>query len=132
MKRVNIKCPYCGAAAQLRPASALGKTSPAYAGKRYYVCSRYPFCDSYVEAHKESGLPMGTLASKQLRRMRRDAHLALDRLWKRGYMTRAEAYRWLQTQMGIPKSDAHIASFSEYRCDEVIRMCNLFANAAAA
>ena len=41
MKRVKIKCPYCGARATLRPAAALGKTAPGYAGKRYYVCARY-------------------------------------------------------------------------------------------
>lgn len=132
MKRTTIKCPYCGAYAQLRPATALGKVSSAYSGKRFYVCSRYPFCDAYVEAHRASGLPMGTLADKQLRRKRRDAHVALERLWEQGCMTKAEAYRWMQTQLGVPEQDAHIAKFSEYRCDQVIRMCEAFGRSAAA
>lgn len=126
MKHQMLKCPYCGAQAQLRPASALGKASPAYRGKQFYVCTRYPFCDSYVEAHASSGLPMGSLANKSLRRKRREAHIALDRLWHQGYMTKSEAYRWLQVQMGIPAEDAHIAKFSEYRCEEVVRLCNRF------
>ena len=41
-------------------------------------------------------------------------------------MTIDEAYRWLQTQLGLPESEAHIGKFSEYRCNEVIRMCEQF------
>ena len=132
MKKVNIKCPYCGASAHLRPASALGKTGTVYNGRRFYVCARYPLCDSYVEAHKASGLPMGALANKDLRRRRQEAHRAMERLWVQGYMTRSEAYRYIQTQMGLPPEDAHIGKFSEYRCDEVIRLCESFARADAA
>ena len=128
MKRQNvkIKCPYCGSLAQLRPASALNKLAPGYAGKRFYVCSRYPACNSYVEAHASSGLPMGRLANQSLRWKRREAHKALERLWLQGYMSKPEAYRWLQMQMGLPAEDAHIALFSEYRCNEVIRLCGSF------
>lgn len=132
MKRPNIKCPYCGSRAILRPASALGKTSPCYQGKEFYVCARYPRCDSYVAAHERSRLPMGTLANAPLRRKRHDTHLAFDRLWKDGYMTIDEAYRWLQVQLGIPKTEAHIAMFSEYRCEQVIRLCSAFTAAQAA
>lgn len=128
MKRVKIKCPYCGARATLRPAAALGKTAPGYAGKRYYVCARYPFCDAYVEAHARSGKPMGSLANKQLRWKRRSAHDAMARLWERGLMSKAAAYRWLQLQFGIPVEEAHIGRFLEYRCDEVIRMCEELIN----
>ena len=123
MKRINVRCPYCGARAALRPAAALGKNAPGYAGKRFYVCTRYPFCDAYVEAHARSGLPMGTLANKRLRWKRREAHDALERLWLTGLMSKAEAYRYLQIQLGIPADDAHIGKFSEYRCGEVIRIC---------
>ena len=126
MKKVKIKCPYCGALAQLRPASALGKIKPAYDGKRFYVCSRYPRCDAYVEAHAASGLPMGTLANRQLRWKRRDAHVALEKLWLEGHMTKSDAYRWMRTQMGIPETDAHIGKFSEYRCEQLIRLCSHF------
>lgn len=126
MKRPNIKCPYCGSQAFLRPASVLDKHGGAYDGEKYYVCARYPFCDSYVKAHRFNQMPMGTLANKALRHLRRDAHIALEKLWTDGLMSRGEAYRWLQTQMGLPESDTHIAKFSEQRCDEVIRLCRNF------
>lgn len=127
MKRTNIKCPYCGAQAFLRPASTV--RSQASLDEEVYVCARYPTCDAYVSAHRESHMPMGTLANKQLRHKRRQAHIALNQLWEQGYMTRKEAYRWLQVQLGLPESEAHIGRFSEYRCEQVIALCRRFTSA---
>ena len=128
MKRVNIKCPYCGSPAFLRPASVVHeRTTP---GEEVYVCARYPACDAYVSAHRESRLPMGTLANKSLRNKRRQAHIAMARLWEQGLMPRKEAYRGLQIQLGLPESEAHIGRFSEYRCEQVIALCGRFAGAS--
>lgn len=127
MKRINIKCPYCGSRALLRPASVVHKhTIP---GEEVYVCARFPACDAYVSAHRDSHLPMGTLADKSLRIKRRQAHIALSQLWERGLMTRKEAYRWLQVQLGLPESEAHIGRFSTYRCEQVIDLCGRFVRA---
>ena len=131
MKRVNIKCPYCGSQAYLRPPSVVygGHTDDPEA--KLYVCARYPFCDAYVAAHKDTLLPMGTLADRNLRRKRMEAHSVLNRLMVSGLMTRKQAYRWLQTQLGLPESEAHIAKFSELRCQKVIEMCRDFSRACA-
>lgn len=127
MKRVNIKCPYCRSTAFLRPASLVHEqTAP---GEEVYVCARYPVCDAYVSAHRETHQPMGTLANKSLRDKRRQAHIALGRLWGQGLMTRKEAYRWLQVQLGLPESEAHIGRFSEFRCEQVIALCGRFPGA---
>ena len=67
MKRVNIKCPYCGSQALLRPASVVYGTKAADPAAPYYVCARFPVCDSYVAAHKRTRLPMGSLAYAELR-----------------------------------------------------------------
>ena len=83
MKRVNIKCPYCGARAFLRPASVVYGERAA-PGSKLYVCGNYPACDSYVAAHRTSQFPMGTLADKQLRRERQAAHAVFNQLWKSG------------------------------------------------
>lgn len=131
MKRVNIKCPYCGAQALLRPASVLFGEKAIDPAAPYYVCSRYPACDSYVAAHRHSNLPMGTLADGALRRKRIDAHAAFKRLWESGLMTKRQAYRWLQVQFGLPESEAHIAKFSTFRCEQVIRLCDSFLNPSA-
>ena len=127
MKRINIKCPYCGSRALLRPTSVVHKhTIP---GEEVYVCARFPACDAYVSAHRDSHLPMGTLADKSLRIKRRQVHIALSQLWERGLMTRKEAYRWLQVQLGLPESEAHIGRFSAYRCEQVIDLCGRFVRA---
>ncbi len=65
MKRVNIKCPYCGSRALLRPASVVYGEKAADPAAPYYVCARFPACDAYVAAHKKNCLPMGTLANAQ-------------------------------------------------------------------
>ncbi len=129
MKRPNIKCPYCGSQAFLRPASVLGKTGQNEINEKYYVCARYPFCDSYVKAHRHNQMPMGTLANAELRKKRQKAHKALQQLIDRGLMSRSEAYHWLQLQMGLPQEDAHIAKFSDQRCEQVIQLCHQFRSA---
>ena len=126
MKRPNIKCQYCGSQAFLRPASVLDKTEKEDCGSMFYVCARYPVCDAYVTAHAGNHMPMGTLANRQLRQKRRAAHVAFNRLWQSNIMTRKEAYRWLQIQLGVDPEDAHIAKFLDYRCGETIRLCENF------
>lgn len=126
MKRVNLRCPYCGSRALLRPASVIyGKrtTDPA---APYYVCARYPACDSYVAAHKSSRLPMGTLANAELRHKRIQAHAAFNRLWESGLMNKRQAYLWLQAKLGLPEQEAHIGKFSMFRCEQVIQLCDSF------
>ena len=52
MKRINIKCPYCGSRALLRPASVVYGAKAADPNAPYYVCARYPAFDAYVAAHR--------------------------------------------------------------------------------
>ena len=122
MKRIKIHCSYCGALAIKRPASYVyGKS--AEKGLQLYVCSSYPMCDSYVAAHKKSGLPMGTLANKSLRRKRIAAHKSLDNIWKHGYMTREQVYKWLQIKLNLTEPEMHIGNFNESYCNLLIFEC---------
>lgn len=124
MKQVNIKCPYCGSRALPRPASVVYGPKATDPAAPYYVCARYPICDSYVAAHRNTRLPMGTLANRPLRRKRIDAHRAFDRLWKSGLMAKKQAYLWLQAKLDLPEQEAHIGKFSTFRCEEVIQLCD--------
>ena len=85
----------------------------------------------YVAAHRDTLLPMGTLADRNLRRKRMEAHSALNRVIASGLMTRKQAYRWLQVRLGLPESEAHIAKFSELRCQKVIDLCRALSRAQA-
>lgn len=126
MKRVNIKCPYCRSQAFLRPASVVYGQGHSEPNTELYVCARYPACNAYVAAHRHNHLPMGTLANRELRCKRVAAHAAFNRLWQSGLMTKRAAYRWLQVQLGLLAEEAHIANFSEWRCDQVIQLCSRF------
>lgn len=123
MKRVNIKCPYCGSRALLRPASVVYGEKAADPAAPYYVCARFPACDAYVAAHKKNCLPMGSLANAELRRKRIQAHAALDRLWKGGLMIKKQAYFWLQAKLDLPGEETHIGRFSTFRCEQVRWCC---------
>lgn len=129
-KRPAVKCPYCNALAVKRPAIFIYGDKTIDQDAFVYVCPRYPACNSYVAAHKRTGRPMGTLANGDLRHMRILAHQAFNRLWMEGYMEKGEAYRWLQLQLHLPESMAHIAMFSEYLCERVIELCEAFTNTA--
>ena len=93
-RKRNPICPYCGSPAALRPDSFVHKD--AGRGRYLYVCSHYPECDAYVSANQKTREPMGTLAN---------------------------AYRWLREKYGLREDQAHIACFSDYICDDLIREC---------
>jgi len=120
MKRKIIKC-HCGAHAMKRPASVVHGDKAQ--GKYLYICSRYPACDSYVGVHKKNLEPLGTLANKEMRLKRIEAHRIFNRLWESGLMKKWEAYSWLAATLCLNRQQAHIALFSVYMCNEVIAEC---------
>ena len=131
-RKKNLTCPYCGSATVLRPDSFVYKENAR--GKHLYVCSRYPECDAYVSVNEDTLEPLGTLANGELRHKRIEAHRAFDQIWRNRIMTRSNAYRWLREKYGMRADQAHIAQFSDYMCESLIRECQktLKANRIAA
>lgn len=60
----------------------------------------------------------------ELRNLRIQAHRKFDRIWQTGIITRENAYRWFADSFGLSLKDAHIGMCSEYRCKELIRLCD--------
>lgn len=120
-KQSRIICPYCGRTAVLQKGSYVygDKAKEEY----LYVCSNYPACNSYVGVHAGTKIPKGTLANPELRNKRIRTHKVFDLLWKKNVMSKKEAYRWMEYKMGLPKNTGHIANFSDYRCEELMRIC---------
>ena len=113
-----MRCPYCKAEAE-----AELKDSKVIYGKSYglvWICSRYPQCDVYVGCHKGTETPLGTMAGKELRELRKEAHAVFDRLWKDGNITRGIAYTPLRGIMKLDEDQAHIGQFNERQCKELI------------
>lgn len=120
----TIKCPYCHAHASLRPASVVYGENARSHGKYIYLCDRWPSCDAYVSAHRRTLLPMGTLADGDLRHKRILAHRALQQLCRSHHMEKWDGYIWLQAKLGLNNKQTHIGQFSDWMCDEVIRLCH--------
>ena len=112
------RCPYCGSHSTLKSAEGIYKNNSR--DTMLYVCKNYPGCDSYVRVQPGTKIPMGTMANGELRRLRTEAHWHFDQLYKRGYMTKDDAYRWLAAILCVPLNQAHIGMLGEYYCKKVI------------
>jgi ssDNA-binding Zn-finger/Zn-ribbon topoisomerase 1 len=113
----TVTCPYCNVEADYVDSEIV------YGGNSFgmiYLCSNYPKCDARSGTRGE-GRPIGTLARKELRDLRKECHAKLDPLWKEGKMTRSEAYTFLRKLMRLldPKA-AHIGRFDEARCRDFL------------
>lgn len=113
-----MRCPYCGAPVVYRSADGIYRDNSRKT--MLYVCSHYPKCDAYVRVHTGTKIPMGSLANRELRTLRKEAHYYFDQLYKSGCMTRPDAYKWLADFIGAPLSEAHIGRLGEYYCKQVI------------
>jgi len=121
------RCPYCGRPVTYRSADGIYRDNSRNA--MLYVCSNYPECDSYVRVHEGTKIPVGTLANKNLRTLRKQAHDRFNRLYLSGRMSRDDAYAWLASILQAPPSQAHIGHLSEYYCQQVIQESDkLFSN----
>ena len=112
------RCPYCGSHSVLRSADGIYRCNDK--NTMLYVCSRYPACDSYVRVHPGTKIPVGTMANRELRSLRNEAHRNFDQLHKQGLMSKEDAYHWLASILAAPLGQAHIGYLGEYYCKQVI------------
>jgi hypothetical protein len=106
-------CPYC------KSPSALINSIEVY-GKDFglmYICKP---CEAYVGCHKGTENALGRLANPDLRKWKIEAHKYFDMLWKKEFMTRTEAYKWLSEWLEIPAEYTHIGMFDIKTLKKVI------------
>lgn len=114
----TMRCPYCKRPVVARSAEGIYHNNAE--GVNLLVCSGYPTCDAYVRTHPGTNIPMGSLANKQLRTLRRKAHDQFNQLYQLGVMSKNDAYSWLASVLNVPKSQAHIGYLGDYYCQMVI------------
>lgn len=123
--KLVLKCPYCGGRGELKPGDSVwpGKGYPAL-----YVCENYPACDSYVRCHAGTEIPLGTMAGKRLRRLRKVAHDQFDPIWQDEdcELGRSAAYDAAALVMGV-EGEFHIGNLTEQECEEFIDRIRLVA-----
>ena len=115
------RCPYCGAPMEIRKGSEIYNNPKCT--ERLLVCSRYPKCDTYTRLQEGTNIPLGIPADGELRKLRSQAHKSFDSVWKQGYMSRTDAYRWMADYLGLRMQDAHIGRFGVYQCKKIIEKC---------
>ena len=113
------RCPYCSSYSVLRSADGIYRCNDK--NTRLYVCCRYPACDSYVRVHPGTKIPVGTMANRELRALRNEAHRNFDQLYKLRLMSKEDAYQWLASILSAPLGLAHIGYLGEYYCKQVIK-----------
>ena len=120
-------CQYCEREAKLVDSAVV------YNGVSYGMIWLCHPCDAYVGVHKNSKTfaPLGELASPRVRRWRRMAHDAFDRLWKRKMVkdsctkeeARSAGYRWLAGELELDGKRCHIGKFDVDMCKRVVELC---------
>ena len=120
MKGLTPICPYCGQFSEMVSGKVIYPHRRDLYKLDFYRCEP---CDAYVGTHKGTTKPLGRLADAALRRAKSNAHKAFDPLWREGYMSRKQAYKWLSKQLGIDPKDCHIGMFDVETCSRVEYAC---------
>ena len=79
-------------------------------GGEAWICDS---CGAFVSCHDGTNIPVGFMADRETRQLRKEAHLAFDRLWKERLMSRDKAYLWLAFSLEIPRETMHISWLSK-------------------
>lgn len=108
-----VHCDYCHEQSELVYGNSVYPNRRDLHKKRFYLCRP---CRAWVGCHPNTLKPLGRLADKELRMMKMRAHESFDKLWKEGYMSRKDAYKWLSEEMGLPAEQTHIGMFDIQKC----------------
>lgn len=85
-----------------------------------YLCDS---CGACVGMHPFTNIPLGTLADKATREARKNSKKPFEILWRKGNMTRTEAYTWLADQLGIAADECHFGWFDISQCEQAEQIC---------
>jgi hypothetical protein len=99
-----IICPKCGKHA---------KSTETKYGVRNYCCNLWSWGNS-------------PLVDKKTHRARRRAHETFDVLWKKGFMSRTQAYVWLSKALNLHKDKCHMKQMDYDTAKRVVRLCRNF------
>ncbi|AZD50539.1 zinc-finger-containing protein [Pseudomonas chlororaphis] len=80
-------------------------------------------CGAYVGLHPSTDIPLGTLATAQLRKDRNLSKAMFHKVKERRGLTRSLAYEWLAGKMGIPVGQCHFGWFDQDECAQAMGHC---------
>jgi hypothetical protein len=115
----RVICDYCHRDAKLVTGVAIYPHRPDLLHLWFWHCAH---CAAYVGCHKagcngsDGTMPLGRLATAELRRAKNRAHEALDPVWQSGLLKRKQAYAALARELGISQQNCHIGMFDLRQC----------------
>ena len=78
------------------------------------MCYKCTNCDAYVGVHTGTRIPLGRIANKELRELKKECHALFDPAWQGNKrLTRGKAYGRLATLLGIPIEECHFGWFDK-------------------
>ncbi len=106
---IPIICPYCnGKVIYTSNATIYGRE---YGNGRCYRCMK---CDAYVGVHNRTNIPLGRLANRELRELKKECHALFDPVWKQNKnIKREHAYGRLANVLNIPINECHFGWFDK-------------------
>lgn len=125
----GFQCVYCFGDNELIESKDFYKSGIDYG--LLYWCKK---CDAHVGCHFGTDKSLGTVAKKELRDLRHQAHFYFDPMWKKrkelsGLTTkgaRAKAYNWMSTILAIEKEASHIGYLNIEQCKRLILECKKY------
>ncbi|MCM3273768.1 zinc-finger-containing protein [Paenibacillus elgii] len=82
-----------------------------YGNGKCYKCTN---CDAYVGVHTGTKIPLGRLADRELRDLKKECHALFDPVWKENKnIKREQAYGRLASVLGIPHEECHFGWFDK-------------------
>lgn len=117
-------CPYCSRRAVLVSGAVLFRGRANQEAYHYWYCEP---CRAWVLANHDNLRPRGTLANAETRRLRIEAHDALDPIWQNGLADREHVYQMLAHALNIPRQRCHVKNFQARECRRVKELCKHFA-----
>lgn len=105
---IPTKCPYCGSKViYTSNAKIYGKE---YGNGKCYKCIN---CDAYVGVHTGTDIPLGRIANKELRQLKKQCHDLFDRTWTKEKHNRQQKYKELANYLKIPQQECHFGWFDK-------------------
>lgn len=113
-------CRYCDGKVQLT------SNAEVYQGREHgdwpyiYLCKP---CNAYVGLHPNTDIPLGTMANKELRELRKVKKLIFIELSKDKGWSRNQAYHWLSERMSVKPIHCHWGLFGVDDCEVAGMIC---------
>lgn len=117
---IPVTCSYCSSDVIYTSNAAIyGKE---YGNGRVYKCTG---CDAYVGVHTGTDIPLGRLANRELRQLKKKCHSLFDPAWKGKKVKRRQAYSILAFKLGIPVHECHFGWFDKDLLTKAINVLQL-------